>query len=196
MLRVVVGRIGRPHGVRGEVTVEVRTDEPERRFVEGGTLLLAHDVDGPASPATVTRVHWHSGRLLLSFTGIDDRNDAETLRGRLVIAERAEDEMPEGPDEYYDSSLEGCVVELLDGSIVGTVREVIHLPSQDCLAVAREGASEVLIPFITAMVPTVDVQGRRIVITPPEGLLDFDAHDADDADDAAIGEVAADSKPE
>jgi 16S rRNA processing protein RimM len=171
-MRVVVGRIGRPHGVRGEVTVEVRTDEPERRFVENAPLLLARDVDGPSKPYTVTRVHWHSGRLLLSFAGVNDRNDAEGLRGNLLIVERDENETPDDPDEFYDSALLGCSVELADGSLVGTVKEVVHLPSQDCLVIAREGASEILIPFLTAMVPEVDIQGRRIVIAPADGLLE------------------------
>ena len=183
MLRVVVGRIGRPHGIRGEVTVEVRTDEPERHFREGSVLLLASDVDGPARPVTVARAHWHSGRLLLTLDGIADRNDAETLRGSLLLAERAEDAMPEDPDEYYDSALEGCRVELEDGALVGVVREVVHLPGQDCRAVARERASEVLVPFVTELVPLVDIHARRIVIAPPPGLLETD--DADDSADPA-----------
>lgn len=172
MLRVVVGRIGRPHGIRGEVTVEVRTDEPERHFADGATLLLAPDVDGPVRPVTVARVHWHSGRLLLLFDGVHDRNGAEELRGSLILAERGEHETPEDPDEFYDSALEGCRVELADGTLVGVVREVIHLPSQDCLAVVRENAGEVLVPFVGEIVPVVDIAARRIVIEPPPGLLD------------------------
>ena len=174
MLRFVVGRIGRPHGIRGEVTVEVRTDEPERHFAEGSVLLLGTMIDGPVRPVTVERVHWHSGRLLLTLAGVHDRNGAEALRGSLLQAERSEDATPDDPDEFYDSALEGCRVELEDGALVGTVREVVHLPSQDCLAVAREGAAEALIPFVTEFVPVVDIAARRIVITPPPGLLDGD----------------------
>ena len=183
MLRVVVGRIGRPHGVRGEVTVEVRTDEPERHFVEGAVLLLGTAVDGPVRPVTVARVHWHSGRLLLILDGVADRNEAESLRGSLLIVERAEDATPDDPDEFYDSALEGCRVELEDGTPVGVVREVVHLPGQDCLAVERSGASEVLVPFVTALVPVVDIRAHRVVIAPPPGLLDDDAAEAHEPDE-------------
>jgi len=167
-MRVVVGRIGRPHGIRGEVTVETRTDEPEERFAPGAVLA----VDGPVEALVVERTHWHSGRLLVTFEGIEDRNAAETLRGLLLHVERAEDETPDDPDEYYDSTLEGCRVELGDGSLVGTVREVVHLPSQDMLVVVADDDREVLVPFVSAIVTRVEVADRLIVIDPPLGLLD------------------------
>jgi 16S rRNA processing protein RimM len=169
-VRVVVGRIGRPHGIRGEVTVEPRTDEPDERFAPGAVL----SVDGPVHELVVDRTHWHSGRLLITFAGVEDRNDAEALRGLLLHVERAEDETPEDPDEYYDSTLTGCRVELADGVVVGTVTEVLHLPSQDMLVVGGPDDREVLVPFLAAFVPVVDVAERRIVIDPPDGLLDED----------------------
>lgn len=171
-MRVVVGRIGRPHGVRGQVTVEPRTDEPDLRFAPGATFVI----DGRARPLVVEHVHWHSGRLLLSFEGVHDRTAAEGLRNVLLEIDRAPDETPDDPDEYYDDQLEGCRVELVDGSAVGTVTEVVHLPSQDLLSVERGDGSEVLIPFIHQFVPEVDIRARRIVIDPPQGLLeDLDA---------------------
>jgi 16S rRNA processing protein RimM len=170
-MRVVVGRIGRPHGIRGEVTVETRTDEPEERFAPGAVL----SVDGPVVALVVERTHWHSGRLLITFRGIEDRTGAEGLRGLLLHVERAEDETPQDDDEYYDSTLEGCSVELLDGTRVGAVREVVHLPSQDLLMVRTDDESEVMIPFVSAIVPRVDVAARLIVIDPPVGLLDPEA---------------------
>lgn len=168
-MRVVVGRIGRPHGIRGEVTVEPRTDEPDARFAPGAVLL----VDSPAAELVVDRVHWHSGRLLVSFRGIADRTAAEGLRGLLLHVERADDEVPDDPEEYYDSALEGCTVALADGTVIGEVAEVVHLPAQDLLAIRRPDRPEVLVPFVAPIVPVVDIPARRIVIDPPGGLLDL-----------------------
>ena len=120
-MRVVVGRLGRPHGIRGEVTVEVRTDEPDMRFALGTVLF----VNGSDRRLTVERIHWHSGRLLVTFDGIADRTAAESLRGLVVEVERAVDETPEDPEEFYDSALTGCMVEGLDGMVIGVVAEVI-----------------------------------------------------------------------
>lgn len=167
-MRVVVGRIGRPHGIRGEVTVETRTDEPDERFAPGAVL----SVDTPAGMLTVDRAHWHSGRLLVAFAGVADRNQAEALRGLLLHVERDAGEVPDDPEEYYDSSLVGCAVDLSDGTTVGVVSEVVHLPGQDLLAVRTPDDRDVLVPFVAAIVPTVDVTARRIVITPPPGLIE------------------------
>lgn len=166
-MRVVVGRIGRPHGIRGEVTVETRTDEPEDRFAPGSVLL----VDSPVRQLVVDGMHWHSGRLLLSFEGVHDRTAAEGLRGLLLEVERGEDETPDDPDEFYDSALIGCAVVLDDGTPVGTIAEVAHLPGQDLLVVDR-APGEVLVPFVEQFVPVVDIAARRVVIDPPPGLLE------------------------
>lgn len=174
-MRVVVGRIGRPHGVRGEVTIEVRTDEPDRRFADGATLDATPDPDVVGRAVRIERAWWHSGRLVLAFDGIDDRDAAESLRGLLLVVDRAPGERPEDPEEYYDSQLVGCEVALPAGDRIGTVREVVHLPAQDLLAVALDEGREVLVPFVAVFVPTVDVVGQRIVIDPPAGLLDADA---------------------
>jgi 16S rRNA processing protein RimM len=167
-MRVVVGRIGRPHGIRGEVTVETRTDEPDERFAPGAVL----SVDTPVGTLEVLRTHWHSGRLLVAFAGVDDRTAAEALRGLLLHVERAQDETPDDPEEYYDTSLLGCRVLLAGGSDVGEVIDVVHLPAQDLLAVRLLDDREVLVPFVGAIVLAVDVAGRHIVIDPPGGLLD------------------------
>ena len=150
------------------MTVEPRTDEPDERFAPGAVL----SVDGPVQELVVERTHWHSGRLLITFAGVPDRTAAEALRGLLLHVERADDETPDDPDEYYDSTLTGCSVELADGTGIGAVAEVLHLPSQDLLVVRGTDDREVLVPFLAAFVPTVDVVGRRIVINPPDGLLD------------------------
>ena len=172
---VVVGRIGRPHGVKGAATIEVRTDEPDKRFAAGARLLTDSGLD-----LTVASATWHSGRLLVTFEGFEDRSAVEQLRNVLVSVDRPADERPEDPEEFYDSDLEGCevVVDGVDsdgdpgGAAIGVVREVSHLPEQDLLVVATPDEREVLIPFVSAFVPQIDVSAKRIVITPPEGLLE------------------------
>ncbi|MEY7973966.1 ribosome maturation factor RimM, partial [Saccharomonospora xinjiangensis] len=117
----------------------------------------------------------HGGRLLVRFTEVPDRNAAEEARGLTLLAD-AEDLPPiEDPDEFYDHELEGLRAELADGTVVGTVREIIHSPGGELLSVevGEPGAGrEVLVPFVTAIVPRVDVAEGRIVLDPPEGLLD------------------------
>lgn len=167
----VVGRIGRPHGIRGEVTVEVRTDEPERRFAVGAVLVT---VPAAAGPLTVTTARWHSGRLLLGLVGVDDRGAAEGLRGVLLEVEVDPDEVPEDPEEFYDHQLVGLRVETVEGARIGEVGEVVHLPGQDVLAVRRDGRRELLVPLVAAIVPEIDPAAGRIVIDPPPGLLELD----------------------
>jgi len=168
-MEVVVGRIGRPHGLKGEVTVEVRTDDPEGRLAPG-TSVRTDPV--AAGPLTIADGRVHSGRLLLSFEGYDDRGAAERLRGVLLVAEVDPAERPEDPEEFFDHQLVGVTVRTVAGEVVGAVHEVLHLPGQDVLAVRRPDGSEVLVPFVRSIVPTVDLAGAGIVVDPPPGLLD------------------------
>ena len=163
-MRVAVGRLGRPHGIRGEVTVEVRTDEPHKRFAVGSSLFR-----DKGEPLVVASHRWHGQTLLLGFEGVHDRNAAELLRNTVVSGEVNEQELPDEDDQFYDRQLIGMEVFTQEGVRVGTVQDVIHLPAQDLLSVV--GQSEVLIPFVTEIVPTVDVAARKIIITPPPGLL-------------------------
>ncbi|OEU85884.1 16S rRNA processing protein RimM [Streptomyces abyssalis] len=167
-MQLVVARIGRAHGIKGEVTVEVRTDEPESRLAPGA--VLATDPPRP-DPLTIERGRVHSGRLLLRFEGVQDRGAAEALRNTLLIAEVDPDEQPEDPEEFYDHQLVDLDVVTRDGTAVGRVEEVAHPPGQDLLVVKREDGSEALIPFVTEIVPEVDLEAQRIVIEPPPGLL-------------------------
>lgn len=169
-MQVVVARVGRAHGIRGEVTVEVRTDDPDARLAPGS--VLATD-PAEAGPLTVRAAHWHSGRLLLSFEGVADRTGAEALRGTLLVVDTADLEPLQDPEEFYDWQLEGLSAELGDGTVVGVVAEVLHLPGGDVLAVRREGAEELLVPFVAAQVPVVDLPGGRVVLDPAPGLLDL-----------------------
>jgi 16S rRNA processing protein RimM len=171
---VVVGRIGRPHGVRGQVTVEVRTDDPDLRFVPGATLLT-----DPASrgPLTVEAARWHSGTLLLTLAGPDggvitDREGADTLRNTQLLVPIEELPQLEDPDSFYDHQLVGLAVELPDGSPIGEVTAVRH-EGTELLVIRRAEGGELLVPFVTAMVPTVDLANGRLVIDPPEGLLEL-----------------------
>ena len=175
---LVVGRIGKPQGLRGEVTVEVRTDEPDQRFADGSVLLT------DTGTLTVEGSRYQNGRLVVAFEGVPDRTAAERLRDTLLHVDAATLPPPDDPDVFLDVHLVGLRAELEDGSVVGTVAEVLHLPHGDVLAVtrtdARPGATEVLVPFVAAMVPVVDVAGGRVVLTPPEGLLDLSEPAPDD----------------
>ncbi len=185
-MQLVVGKIGRAHGIKGDVSVEVRTDEPELRLGPGAVVLTD---PASAGPLTVESGKVHSGRLLLRFAGVNDRTAAEALRGTILIAEVDPEETPEDPEEYYDHQLIGLDVVLLDGTLVGELAEVVHLPYQDLLLVRRPDDSEVLVPFVERIVPTIDLENQRAVIDPPPGLIDLEQAevvrgDGDDADDS------------
>ncbi|GAA3019628.1 MULTISPECIES: ribosome maturation factor RimM [unclassified Kitasatospora] len=186
-MQLVVGRIGRAHGIRGDVSVEVRTDEPELRLGPGAVVLT-----DPASvgPLTVESGRVHSGRLLLRFAGVKDRNAAEALRGTVLISEVDPEESPEDPEEYYDHQLIGLDVVLLDGTLVGELTEVLHLPYQDLLTVEKADGTEVLVPFVSQIVPTIDLENQRAVITPPPGLIDPEQADVAGTSSAEGAETA------
>ncbi|MFI0368489.1 ribosome maturation factor RimM [Actinomadura sp. 1N219] len=163
---LVVGRIGRPHGVRGEVTIDVRTDEPDIRFAAGTEIVTD---PAAAGPLAVERVRWHSGRLLVRFAGIGDRDAAEELRGTWLVVDPGEIAPSADPDDFHDRELIGLAVVTAEGADVGRVSDVLH-HGQDLLVVNGPGG-ETLVPFVTALVPEVDVPGGRLVIDPPPGLL-------------------------
>jgi 16S rRNA processing protein RimM len=175
-VRLIVARIGRAHGLRGEVSVEVRTDAPQARFVDGAVL---HVEDGPRRRAlvatgaptslTLTRVRDNNGITLLTFAEVTNRTTAENLRD--VILEAEVDEASDEPDAWYDHELVGLTCVDAAGTTLGEVVAVQHPGAQDLLVV-RTGAGDRLVPFVSAIVPEVDVKGGRIVITAPPGLLE------------------------
>ncbi len=172
-LEVVVGRIGKPHGVRGEVTVDVRTDEPERRFAVGA-VLRAEPPSGSASrlrSMSVTRHRWHQSTLLVTFAELTDRTTAEAARGLVLHADIPLDASPEDPDEFYDHQLVGLAVHDVDGTLLGEVTGLVHGGAQDLLAVQALDGRATLVPFVKALVPEVDVPGGRVVVADRPGLV-------------------------
>jgi 16S rRNA processing protein RimM len=174
---VVVGRIGKAHGIKGEVSVELRTDEPERRFAVGSVLLTqapqGGQPHGPDRPATLTvrSTRWHQSRLLVTFEQVRDRNDAEAVRGLLLAVEVDPAETPEDPEEFYDHQLVGLRVVTTDGRDVGELAEVVHGTAQDLLSVRGADGEEILVPFVADLVPEVNLAQRRVVVEDVPGLL-------------------------
>jgi 16S rRNA processing protein RimM len=169
-MQLVVGRIAKAHGIGGEVSVEVRTDDPDTRFAIGGHL----DTDPPErGPLVVEAARWHSGRMLIRFAGVADRTAADALRNTLLVADSTTSASPAADDEFWDHDLIGLDVVTVDAVPVGSITDVLHPPGADLLAVGRPDGTEVLVPFVAAIVPTVDIRGRRVVIAPPPGLLEL-----------------------
>lgn len=165
---VVVGRIGRAHGLRGEVFVEPRTDEPERRFAPGAVL------HSDLGDLTVAARRTHSGRMVVAFEELVGRDAAEAARGTELTCVIDPDEAPEDPEEFYDHQLVGLRVETPAGEHVGQLVRVQHGAAQDLLVIATP-QGEVLFPFVSALVPRVDVSGGRIVVDDRPGLLEVEA---------------------
>ncbi|MFE0762647.1 ribosome maturation factor RimM [Streptomyces smyrnaeus] len=186
-MQLVVARIGRAHGIKGDVTVEVRTDEPELRLAPGAVLATDPPTVGPL---TIAAGRVHSGRLLLRFEGVSDRTAAEALRNTLLIAEVDPDESPEDPEEFYDHQLEDLEVVTVDGAVVGRIESVAHLPAQDLLSVRREDGGEVLIPFVGEIVPEIDLEAQRAVVDPPPGLLGEESEEAEESEEIEEAEGA------
>lgn len=175
-MQLAVATIGRAHGLRGEVAVEVRTDAPDERFVVGASFVTSPD----RGALVIARVRSQAQRWFLTFEGVADRTAAEGLRGveLLVDADVSDEE-----DAWYPHELVGLRAELADGTVVGEVTGLEHLPAQDALAVRQSVGGTVLVPFVRAIVPVVDVAGGRVVLDPPGGLL------------AGVGEPEVDDEP-
>ena len=172
-IEVVVGRIGKPHGVRGEVTVDVRSDEPERRFAVGN-VLRAEAPKGSASTLTsmlVERFRWHQTTLLVTFAELTDRTTAEAARGIVLHATIPLDSVPDDPDEFYDHQLVGLAAYDVDGTHLGEVTGLVHGGAQDLLAIRALDGRSTLVPFVKALVPEVDVPGGRVVVADRPGLV-------------------------
>lgn len=172
-VELLVGRVGRAHGLRGDTVIDVRTDEPDKRFAVGASF------DTVRGRLEVRRSVWHGQRLLVGFTGVDDRTTAEALRGTELRILVRSDEQSDDPDEFYDHQLIGLLALRDDGVQVGAVTEVLHLPAQDLLVVARSTGGEVLIPFVRELVPSVDLVAGQLVVVDRPGLLEETADEPD-----------------
>lgn len=161
-MKLNVGRIGKAHGILGEATIEVRTDEAEDRFAIGA--VLATDSHGEL---TVVSARVHNGILLLGFQGIEDRNSIEGLRNELLYAEVDIQAPGVDEDDYHVLQLVGCTAYLVDGDEFGVVTDVLNLPGQDVLAI-KSADGEVLIPFVRQLVPVVDIKAQRMTVIPPD----------------------------
>lgn len=165
-VEVIVGRVGRAQGIKGAASIDVRTDEPGRRFFPGARLRR-----GGGGQLEVATVEWQRGRLYVTFVGYPDRTAVETLRGEQLLVDVPADERPSEPEEYFDRHLVGLRVLASDGAQVGVVADVLHLPAQELLQVdTPEG--ERLIPFVKALVPEVDLAAGTITLAPVGGLLE------------------------
>jgi 16S rRNA processing protein RimM len=166
---IACGRVRRAHGLRGEVVVDPWTDAPAERFAAGATLRTQPETNGPL---TVESAYERQGRWIIAFEGVADRTAAEALRGTVLLVRRGHRRAIEDPDEFYDTDLVGLTVRDRAGAVVGTVVEVVHGPGGDSLAVENR-EREHLVPFVSAIVPSVDVAAGVVVIDPPEGLLEL-----------------------
>ena len=167
---LTVGRVIKPHGIRGELVVEPRTDSPELRFAAGAVLQVS---SARRQSITVAAARPHAGRLLVRAEGVDGRDAAEELRGAwLQVSPEDASENTGDPDEFHDHQLEGLRAQSPDGREIGVVSQVVHTPGGALLAVDTERESGVLVPFVSAIVPEVDLVGGRVVLDPPEGLFD------------------------
>lgn len=187
-MQLQVARIGKPHGIRGEVTVQVLTDAPGDRFVPGTQFVVE---PASAGPLTVESARWNKDILLLAFEEIETRNDAETLRGAKLFVET--EDIDEDDDEgWYEHELVGLDVRVGD-AVVGKVSALHTMPVQDLLVVTTEDGKEILIPFVEQIVPEVNVGEKYVLVTPPPGLFEVNTDDAaasPAADEPAVDEPA------
>ena len=188
-MELSVARVGKAHGLRGEVALDLRTDDPEERLAVGERLETR---PADAGPLTVATVRVHQGRWLVGFEGVRDRTGAEALRGvELVVEAEASDE----EDAWYPHELAGLRAEGTDGRVLGRVEGLEHLPAHDVLVLREPDGARTLVPFVRQIVPVVDVASGRVVLDPPGGLLASDAEHLEVAAPSA-GDAAGEPGPQ
>jgi len=187
-----VGRLTKPHGLKGALKLELYTDDPERRFVPGATFSLQVPAESPwhGKHLTLRELRWYNGQPVGFFEGVDDRTAAESVVKAILWVDQPADEAAE-PDAWYDHQLIGLAV-IRDGERIGEVVHVDHLPAQDLLVVKTPGPKrrEVMVPFVQAIVPEVDLDAGTITVTPPAGL--FEELPESDEIDASADETRPD----
>ena len=185
-----VGRLLKAHGLKGALKLELFTDEPERRFVPGATFSLQVPTSSPWHGKTLElrELRWYNSQPVGFFVDVDDRTAAESLVRAILWVDQDAAELPAEPDAWYDHQLVGLRA-VRDGVDVGRVARVDHLPAQDLLAVDT-GSGEVLVPFVSAIVPTVDLAAGTVTLTPPAGLFE-ELPDDEPAPDSASPDSAS-----
>jgi 16S rRNA processing protein RimM len=185
-----VGRLTKAHGLKGAIKIELYTDEPERRFVPGAIFSLQVPEESPwhGKNIELNELRWYNSHPVAFFKGVDDRTAAETLIKAILWVEHDSSVLPDDPEAWYDHQLTGLRA-LRDGVEVGKVVRVDHMPAQDLLIIKTE-SGEVMVPFVKAIVPEVDIAAGTVILTPPAGLFEEIADDDDDA--AAVTAESAD----
>ena len=181
-MQLTVARIGRAHGLRGEVSLEVRTDSPDERLAVGAVLATE---PASAGPLTIATRRVQQGRWVVAFEQVRDRTAAEALRGVELVVDTAGDEPDE--DAWYPHELVGLRAEAADGRLLGEVVGLEPAPAHDLLVLREVGGERTLVPFVRVIVPVVDVAAGRVVLDPPGGLLASDAANLVVSDDETRG---------
>ncbi|XKG42095.1 ribosome maturation factor RimM [Microbacterium marinum] len=190
-----VGRLVKAHGLKGALKLELYTDDPDGRFVPGAVFTLQVPESSPwhGKSVTVREFKWMNSHPVVFIDGIDDRDGAESIVRAILWLDQEETDAAPEEDAWYDHQLVGLDV-VRDGAVIGRVTQVDHLPSQDLLSVKLGDGREVLVPFVKAIVPEVDVAAGRLVVTPPAGL--FEELPADEAPVAEAASEAPDDADE
>lgn len=167
-----VGRLLKAHGLKGAIKLELYTDSPNERFVSGATFNLQVPDQSPwfGKAVTVKELRWYNNQPVLFLEGIEDRTQAEALIKAILLVDQDLEQTPAEPDAWYDQQLVGLKV-FRDDKEIGAVARVEHLPAQDLLVVDFND-TEVMVPFVKAIVPEVDIKAGRVTITPPLGLFE------------------------
>ena len=188
-----VGRLVKAHGLKGAIKLELYTDDPDGRFVPGATFTLQVPESSPwhGKPLTVREFRWMNSHPVAFFEGVDDRDAAEELIRAILWIDQDADAPSTEDNAWYDHQLVGLDV-VRDGDVVGRVIRVDHFPAQDLLVVRAPGDREILVPFVSAIVPEVDIDAGRVVVTPPAGLFE-DLPSDDEPDESGEAEAAEDS---
>ena len=181
---LTVARVGRAHGLRGEVALDVRTDVPDERLAAGAVLTTD---PASAGPLTIQRSRVQQGRWFVVFEGVGDRTAAEALTGVALVVEADEVDDEDDEDAWYLHELAGLRAEGTDGRLLGEIVGLEHAPAHDVLVLREPDGARTLVPFVRAIVPVVDVPGGRVVLDPPGGLLASDAANLVVSDDETRG---------
>lgn len=179
--------VGAARGLAGQVRLRLHTDDPRARLAVGTTVITEPAEAGPLTVASLSQVqrHWYA-----TFTGVTDRTAAEALHGVLLLAPPDTAE----PEAWYPHQLAGLRAERVDGTLLGTIDGVEHLPAQDALVLMEVGGARTLVPFVTEIVPVVDVRGGRVVLDPPGGLLAQDTIETDPRDAVVLDQTGRDDQ--